>query len=303
MVGDGSSWTKVSVPNLPESGSWTFYDTVIDLTSFCGKTVQIAFVYNSTAVEAAPTLEINHVRVAADVKGYITMPSTLTLMQGGEPQKLDVTSNSGASISFSSSDPGVATVASDGTVTPVAPGTAVITASMPAFEYFSSATATCEVTVVDAASPVFYTLDGTLTGGDNGYATESSIEQNGVSWKVMGNTTMNPWRIGGKNLSGVERPVYSATPLKKDITKVVISHGTMNDITVNSIHFIVSKNADFSNPVDSLTGTASANAELTFTRPDGHSWDNCYFKIVYNVTVSATSNKFVQLKSVEFYQK
>ena len=302
MVNDGSTWNKVPVPNLPEKGSWTFYDVVIDLSSFCGKNIQLAFVYNSTTVDSALTIEINNVRVATEVKGYITMPSTMSLMQGGEPQKLSATSNSGAAISFSSSDSGVATVSSDGTVTPVAPGTATITASMPAVGYYSAATATCEVTVTDAASPVFYKLDGTVTGGDNGYAVESSIEQNGISWKVMGNTTINPWRIGGKSLDGVERPVYNVTPLAKDITKVVIYHGTMTDITVNSVKLIVSKNADFSEPIDSLTGTAVANSELTFARPDGHSWDNCFFKIIYNLTVSVSSNKFVQLKAVEFYQ-
>ena len=302
MVNDGTSWTKVPVPDLPEKGSWTFYDVVVDLSSFCGKNIQFAFVYNSTTVNSALTIELNNVRVATEVKGYITMPSTMSLLQGGDAQKLNATSNSGAAISFSSSDPGVAAVSSDGAVTPVAPGTATITASMPAVAYYSAATATCEVTVTEASSPVFYKLDGTVIGGSNGYADESDIEQNGISWKVTGNTTISPWRIGGKSLDGVERPVYNVTPLAKDITKVVIYHGTMADITVNSVKLIVSKNADFSEPVDSLTGTAAANSELTFARPDGHSWDNCYFKIVYNLTVSVSSNKFVQLKAVEFYQ-
>ena len=46
------------------------------------------------------------------------------------------------------------------------------------------------------ADEVVYTLDGTSTGGSSGYAAESDITQSGISWKVMGNTTMNPWRIG-----------------------------------------------------------------------------------------------------------
>ncbi len=60
-----------------------------------------------------------------------------------------------------------------------------------------------------AADTVFYTLDGTVTGGSNGYATESDITQNGMSWKVTGNTTISPWRIGGKNLTKVDRDAYS----------------------------------------------------------------------------------------------
>jgi len=38
---------------------------------------------------------------------------------------------------------------------------------------------------------VAYTLDGTITGGSSGYATESEITQDNLTWMVMGNTTMN----------------------------------------------------------------------------------------------------------------
>ena len=37
-----------------------------------------------------------------------------------------------------------------------------------------------------------YTLDGTITEGTNTYTDESDITQNDVSWKVKGNTTINP---------------------------------------------------------------------------------------------------------------
>ena len=36
------------------------------------------------------------------------------------------------------------------------------------------------------AEELFYTLDGTQTGGSNGYATESDITQGDISWKIMG---------------------------------------------------------------------------------------------------------------------
>ena len=35
-----------------------------------------------------------------------------------------------------------------------------------------------------AAETVYYKLDGTITGGTNGYATESDITQNDMSCKV-----------------------------------------------------------------------------------------------------------------------
>ena len=46
--------------------------------------------------------------------------------------------------------------------------------------------------VAAADEEVYYTLDGTKTGGNNGYATESEITQNNITWMVTGNTTMSP---------------------------------------------------------------------------------------------------------------
>ena len=83
----------------------------------------------------------------------------------------------------------------------------------------------------EAAAGTAYVLDGTVTGGSNVYAEESDITQDSVTWKVMGNTTTNPWRIGGKNLTNVERPVYSTAPISENISKIEIEHGTANSIS------------------------------------------------------------------------
>ena len=82
---------------------------------------------------------------------------------------------------------------------------------------------------------VAYTLDGTQTGGTNGYATESEITQNNITWMVTANTDINPWRFGGKNLSEEDRPAYTTTALTSNstnITKVVVTNGTAT-ATVN----------------------------------------------------------------------
>lgn len=149
---------------------------------------------------------------------------------------------------------------------------------------------------------VSYTLDGTLTGGSNGYATESEITQNDITWMVTGNTTMNPWRIGGKNLENVDRPLYSTNTIADNITKVVVTNGTAN-ITVNSMTLIVSASADFSNPTSSISGTWNASSTTTFEKPSGTDWTNQYYKIVYNVTESSGSNKYAQFIKAEFYME
>lgn len=152
-----------------------------------------------------------------------------------------------------------------------------------------------------AAESVVYTLDGTITGGTNGYAEASSITQSDVDWSVMGNTTMSPWRIGGKSLTNENRPVFSKTAIANNITKIEIEHGAVNSVTVNSLTVIVASDANFANVISTLTPTFAANSKSTVTRPDGANWSNAYFKFVYNVTVSSTSNKYFEFKNAKFY--
>ena len=152
-----------------------------------------------------------------------------------------------------------------------------------------------------ADDELVYTLDGSITGGTNGYATESEITQGNVTWMVMGNTTLSPWRIGGKNLSGENRPLYSTSTLENDISKVVVTNGTAS-LTVNSMTLIVSSKSDFSSPTSTVSGTFTANNTTTFDRPTGADWSNKYFKIVYNVTTSGDKNQFAQFVKAEFYK-
>lgn len=148
---------------------------------------------------------------------------------------------------------------------------------------------------------VFYTLTPTA-GSNNGYANNCDIEIGGITWNLTGNSTTDPWRIGGKSLNAVDRELYSKTVIADDVCKIVATHGT-SSLTVNSVKLTVSKNADFSSPVDVLDGGAfAASAEMTFERPAGHSWAGCYYKITYNVTVEGSSNKFLQFVKGEFYK-
>ena len=147
-----------------------------------------------------------------------------------------------------------------------------------------------------------YILDGTVTGGTNGYADASEITQGDMDWVVIGNTTMNPWRIGGKNLSNVDRPIYCTSTFGDNITKVVVEHGNASNITVNSMTLIVSASSNFNNPT-TVSGTFTANGTTTFNRPEGADWTNKYFKIVYNVSVSGNTNRYLQFKKAEFYKE
>lgn len=152
-----------------------------------------------------------------------------------------------------------------------------------------------------AADTVYYTLDGTVTGGSNGYATESDITQNGMSWKVTGNTTMSPWRIGGKSLTKVDRDAYSTTAMGSAISKIELQIGSIT-CTLNSVKLTVATDASFSNVVDQITKTSvSVNSVLEFTPTSGTEWvTNAYYKLTFNVTCGS-SNVYVQLNKVTFY--
>lgn len=152
-----------------------------------------------------------------------------------------------------------------------------------------------------AEETIIYTLDGTTTGGSNNYAEASDITQNNVSWSVVGNTTMSPWRIGGKSLTSTDRTIASITSIASNISKVVVSHGTASSVTVNSLKLIVASDANFSNVVSTVTGKFTASSTTEFTCPNNADWTNMYYKFVYNITISNTSNKYLEFNSATFY--
>jgi len=63
---NGTTWTDVSIPKWPSGDNWNFINSGdIDLSSYCGSKIKIAFVYNSTA-ESCPTWEIKSVAVTRE---------------------------------------------------------------------------------------------------------------------------------------------------------------------------------------------------------------------------------------------
>ena len=158
-----------------------------------------------------------------------------------------------------------------------------------------------KVSSVDAADTLVYTLTPS-SGSNNSYAGNCDIEVNGVTWNLTGNSQMQPWRIGGKNLSGTDRSLYSKTAMANDISKIEVTHGSASSVTVNSWTVIVSSGADGGGTVVStLTPTFETNKTTTIERPEGKSWANCYFKFVYNLTIGG-SNKFVEFSEAKFYK-
>ena len=153
-----------------------------------------------------------------------------------------------------------------------------------------------------------YTLDGTETGGTSGYAEVSAITQSGIGWKVLGNTTVNPWRIGGKSITNENRAIYSTTPIPENISRVEVTSGTYTLDSVNSLTITVHNSASDAqtgdNPLASKVENVQANIvskTVTLQKADETLWAGKYYRIVYNVTKTDNSNAYIQLLSVKLY--
>lgn len=152
-----------------------------------------------------------------------------------------------------------------------------------------------------AAETLFYTLDGTITGGSSGYDTESDITQSLIKWGVCGNTTMNPWRIGGKSISSENRTISSKTAMSRAISKIEVVLGSKT-CTLNSLKLEVANNSTFSTILYTKTIPSPAeNTTHTFTPTSGTEWaTGAYYRLTFNVTCGS-SNQYIQLSSVKFY--
>lgn len=153
---------------------------------------------------------------------------------------------------------------------------------------------------------VYYTLDttGSLQGSNNSYTGNCDISSDGITWNLTGNSMINPWRIGGKSITSVDRTVYTKTAMGSAISKLVLTLGTGANVTINSLKLTVASDVDFSNVIDEVSITPTLSADNTFSPTGGAEWAaNSYYKFTFNLTVSATSNKFVQFSKVTFYKE
>ena len=148
---------------------------------------------------------------------------------------------------------------------------------------------------MQAQSELIYTLEPEA-GSNNGYASNCDITIDEITWNLTGNSTMIPWRIGGKNLTNVDRALYSKTPINGAVDKVELFTGTASSVTVNSAKLLVADNAGFANAVEyPFTFKASSTIEIPVSAASGS-----YYKFVFNVTIGG-SNKYIQFTRAKFY--
>lgn len=146
-----------------------------------------------------------------------------------------------------------------------------------------------------AGVKVLYTLNP-AKGSNSSYTGNCDVTVGEITWNVGGNSQMVPWRFGGKSITKTDRILYSKTAYPKALTSIKVSFGSANSITVNSCKLVYSTNADFNDSKEcDITFKASSTVEVKADFPA-----NAYYKVVFNVTVSVNSNKYVELSKIEF---
>lgn len=151
------------------------------------------------------------------------------------------------------------------------------------------------------AEEVVYTLDTSLEankGTNNSYANSGEVTVDDITWNATGNMTMLPWRIGGKSLNSVDRVVYTKTAYPSALQTVSLTVGAAT-ATINSIKMQYASKADFSDAVTINASGKAASITYDFTITDGFP-ANTYFKFIFNVSASGSSNKYVEFSKVEF---
>lgn len=177
---------------------------------------------------------------------------------------------------------------------------------MKRFFFFLSLLISVSIGQVWGAEQLAYTLTP-VAGSNNSYTGNCDVEISDITWNVTGNASLTPWRLGGKSISNTDREVYSKTAMGNAITKVELTVGTASSVTVNSLKLIVASDASFNNSkvIDEVTKTFAANSTITFTptSPATEWATGAYYKFVFNITISSTSNKYVQFSEAKFYKE
>ena len=221
------------------------------------------------------------------VGGQITMVSKFTV-NVGETVSLGATTNSTATIKYSSADETIATVSADGVVTGVKEGQVEITASIDAVEGFTAAEAKTTIVVKPAGSSEskVYTLtfpdDNSENNKVGSYTDTWEAQKDGFAWTITAFNN-NKWgwkyiRCGSKK--GESTPsIATKTVMPEAISTITITvDDTRNFSTANikEAYVLVSPNADYSEAAKYPVTIAKGEVEVKITTPA----KGCYYKLV-----------------------
>jgi len=164
----------------------------------------------------------------------------------------------------------------------------------------------------------FYTLwTVSATEGSNhtDYTKYFDDEHDGMIWNAPGNQKVSNeitdrWRIGGKELDGVDRTITAKTPMGSAIGRVVLNHfGVSRDqVIVNSLTLTVASDEEYTTILDEVVLTPSiakgesGSEEFLPTASFGTEWPTeAYYRLTINLSNSTKSNGGLDIASIQFF--
>lgn len=216
------------------------------------------------------------------IGGSIEMPSALEIELGSEAVALGAKINSGADITYKSSDATVATVDAEGNVTALKIGEATITATAPAVAGvdgapgYSAAEATCKVTVAAPAPKVVVLPENLPTA----YGTDSEFK--------VGDKTFYATNVGNFNKSTdiqFKKSVDAYIANKDDMGKIRSIELTKADSQsfYATNYKLYAGTAEKPGEVE-IAASSSSNTNVVFDLSKGN---YTYFKVVNATTYTA----------------
>lgn len=212
-----ADWVQVTIPKYGTGSNWAFVNTgEILLNAYVGNKVKLGFKYIGTTTNAG-TWEIKNFYVAEKVyTTEFTKTADAITVEVGKTKNNNVTVNSGATITYSSDDESVATVAADGTVTGVAVGTTTINYEVAANGLYPAASGSFDVTVVAAISYSNFTWDLSIDETSSASVTELAWNYRGVTMvaaKASASTATNNYYPGTAGKTYTSTRFYSGSNL------------------------------------------------------------------------------------------
>jgi hypothetical protein len=234
-----------------------------------GSTIITASQAGNTTYNAAPS--VTQTLVVNKTTQTITFPTITGTKTYGDPSfSLGATSSSGLAITYTSSDPTVATVSSSGVVTIVGAGSAVIIATQAGNGTYASTSVT-QTLVVNKANQTItfgtlpskvvgnptFTLGATTSSGLTVTYTSSNPAVATVSGNVVtivgaGSTIITASQAGNTNYNAATSVTQTQVVTTPSKTNQTITFGALSAVTVGDPSF-------------TLTATASSGLAVTYT--------------------------------------
>ena len=270
---EGGSWNQLTItyPTVASGATFSSFETVtVDVTSYVGKKVQVGFKYVSTASNAG-TWEVKNFKLAEAASGpanpTLTVPETISVEEGAT-KKINVTTDSDGTVSFTSANTAIATVAADGTVTGVAAGTTTVTVSTAATANFNATSATVAVTVTAAQTGSFYGKVSTITSG------KKYLIAGGGQPKVLSNT-LNNGKAPGVDVTITDGKIAANATTNAYAVTITVAEGKYSIVLPDGKYLLYSSSTNLK---------ASDTASDTWTVSEG-------VKGVFRFTSTATDTR------------